>query len=238
MSEYELLQEAVVGGNEEAIKFLLENGVDPNKSNPESVLFQSVQSPAVLRILLDYGLDPNIQSNHGETALHHFYEYPDCLKILLERGADPNIPNGVDHTPIFYVHSLDCIKLLVEAGADVNHVSRFNATPLSWAVYFDTLDVVEYLLEVGANFPYGGFNVNIDKMRNYENQGVLFKFLWLMAKYKKLDDLKIVYHTTTTSCRIVDAIESVRWKESLVLLLGKSRLLPPDLVRYFSSYFI
>ena len=112
---------ALSGSNDKkvfiATKQLLELGANPNNgvgySNVSPILWITT-SPATLsskkslvKLLIDYGADLNIQDIEGSTILHilasESYLKPDVLeiaKILLENGADPKIRNYENKTAL------------------------------------------------------------------------------------------------------------------------------------------
>jgi ankyrin repeat protein len=44
---------------------------------------------ALVRLLLELGVDPNAESRHGHRALHNACEHVEVARLLLEHGADP-----------------------------------------------------------------------------------------------------------------------------------------------------
>lgn len=101
----------------ERIRFLLENGADPNlpdKTNGNTPLHNLCSfsiDPVIIRLLLQHGADPNIQNNEGETPLHRlaanifiFMQQPNLpyqasIDALLEGGANPHIRDEDRHLP-------------------------------------------------------------------------------------------------------------------------------------------
>ncbi|KAI0441961.1 hypothetical protein F4803DRAFT_521366 [Xylaria telfairii] len=43
------------------------------------------------------------------------------------------------------------MDMLITHGADVNAATRYSATPLTFAILFDMWDIVEFLLDHGAD---------------------------------------------------------------------------------------
>ena len=58
----------------------------------------------VKRLVVDCGVDPNIQDNNGDTPLHIAARRDYCVvvKLLLNHGADPTIRNKKGRTPRDY----------------------------------------------------------------------------------------------------------------------------------------
>ncbi len=56
----------------------------------------------IVRFLLDNGGDPNLQDKYGDTALTLacLSGHAGCVRILLQRGADRNITNDAGDTPL------------------------------------------------------------------------------------------------------------------------------------------
>ena len=139
-----------VKDKEKLLRFLVENGADPNMVAGDDVspLWNSCalsKSPELMKILLSLGADPNLQcpvegtmySPLGWCLLPDIDDDENELptpessvvkaKMLLKSGADPNIGLN-DFTPLMQTirycehneSALEILKLLIEKGADVN----------------------------------------------------------------------------------------------------------------------
>ncbi|KAJ4359516.1 uncharacterized protein N0V89_000071 [Didymosphaeria variabile] len=121
--------------NERLLRWFLDHGADPNKPN---------------RSL------PNSANNEILTPLAFAAEAPETfgLEILLSYGAN------MDDDAIFRAIAarshpekshVPHIRILVNHGADVNHRSRRWGTPLQYAIHAGRADIVEFLLDQGAD---------------------------------------------------------------------------------------
>ena len=118
----------------------------------------------------DYGITPLLQASRAGDA--------PMVDILLQAGADPARSHPEGETPLMAAAragSVPAARLLLTRGADVNAADSFqNATALMWASSEGHLEMVDLLLEAGANpnlqarvntlterhnadFPTGGF---------------------------------------------------------------------------------
>lgn len=93
----------------------------PKDSDPKEIAFIYAcmhGRTAVVKMLLDSGVDVNCCISYGQTGLHYaaYMGYPELMKFLLESGADPD---------------------LVE--------TQFNKTPIDWAVEVNELKAVSLL---------------------------------------------------------------------------------------------
>ena len=91
---------AIFGGQENAMRLLLERGADPNVIStsdlakvPPLGTAAFVRSAPLAQVLLDSGADPNGRGEGGFTALHSAAQNEDeeLARLLLERGADPSL---------------------------------------------------------------------------------------------------------------------------------------------------
>src|SRR5262245_57924434 len=89
---------AIFGGQDEAVRLLLERGADPNVVSTSEIAkvpplgtAAFAGSTPLARLLLDAGADPNVRGEGGFTALHSAAQNTDeeLARLLLERGADP-----------------------------------------------------------------------------------------------------------------------------------------------------
>jgi len=82
------------------------NGTDCRDADADS-LFNAVMFgnlAEVKRLVVDCGIDPNIQGFNGDTPLHFAARRDNCVvvKLLLNHGADPTIRNKKGRTPRDY----------------------------------------------------------------------------------------------------------------------------------------
>jgi ankyrin repeat protein len=135
-------------------------------------------NPAVVELLLAKSANVNARAARGQTALMWAVaqKHPEVVKVLLAHAADINarseswgevmslpphgyldynrsIPHGNDTALMFAarVGDLASAKLLVAAGANVNDEDAWGVGPAVLAAHSGFADVVEFLLEKGAN---------------------------------------------------------------------------------------
>ena len=94
------LEYSILFRNFEASKIYLENGANPNGDKIGIPLISAVikKSKKTIKLLLEYGADPNLLDNLGMGALHYSSSL-EIDRLLLEAGADSSIM-GFYGTPL------------------------------------------------------------------------------------------------------------------------------------------
>lgn len=91
----------------------------------------------------------------------------ELVRLLVDHGADPLVRNSDNETPLLAAagygwidgysqgrsnqERLETIKLLVSLGADVNWACDHGITPLMVAANFGVTDIIQYLVDQGAD---------------------------------------------------------------------------------------
>ncbi|KAI5810756.1 ankyrin repeat-containing domain protein [Pyronema omphalodes] len=114
-----------------------------------------------MRLLLQYGADPNKPHEDEGSALHWVLDlaYPHTrmekyVKLLLDYGADVNIRGPFGHTPLHTAaqhNDTTVIPLLIAYGAKLNAVDKYNCTPMNNAKGWGSLEAVKILQNYGAH---------------------------------------------------------------------------------------
>lgn len=101
-----------------------------------------------------------IDSRNGNsfTALHLAARngFANIVKFLIEAGANKNSAASQEHrqwTPIHYAAKhghVEAVKILIQSGVDKETKTGFGLTPLLISTEFGKLDLVKFLLSIGA----------------------------------------------------------------------------------------
>lgn len=155
---------AVLYGNFEIARMLLEKGLDPNE-NPEGsslplllALELGPRSIKMLGLLLDHGArieEENTSTEYRRTALARAAGKDDVniVKYLLKRGADVNHAGKNSHPPIYaatWSGNIDSVRVLLKAGADANALMVVN----NWRPVISAYNnpkIIRLLLKNGAD---------------------------------------------------------------------------------------
>ena len=70
---------------------------------------------------------------------------------MIEKGVDVNAKSIGGYTSLHWAQTLEVAKTLVEHGSDIESVDNDGYTPLIWHSEGGRVDIVKYLLSVGAN---------------------------------------------------------------------------------------
>lgn len=129
----------------------------PGGSTPlmYAVLYGDADS---VKMLLEAGADPNATNEAGATALLWAVDDLDKSRLLLKAGADANARSDDGRTPLLAatrrVGAADVVKLLLDHGAKASvtaHSYRGPTTPLRQAADQGDADVVRMLIDAGAD---------------------------------------------------------------------------------------
>ena len=140
-----------------------EDGLTPLMTVAQNKQTTPKQRAALTARLVRAGADVDAQSQNGHTALHFAVaaKNVDMFKVLANYKAQMNSCATGATSPLMLAVShghLCCIKKLVAAGADVNFRCRHPeyeevwADALTMAIGYDAFDMVDVLLQCGAEF--------------------------------------------------------------------------------------
>lgn len=161
------LQAAAYCGSAELVRVLLNAGANPNAPVPEYgeaplVAAARKKDVCLVTLLLDAGADVNVNQaskrDEDKTALQYAIEWGNAsiIEELLDAGAE--FSESTDSESVALIAAMKSgdmtqIKNLLDKGVDINSPSAKldGRTALSAAAGEDNLDLVRYLLSIGAD---------------------------------------------------------------------------------------
>jgi hypothetical protein len=111
---------------------LVRAGLDPDQSS--SVMYSQMymeRDEALLRIVIDAGVDLNRHMGHGQWYLFVRYDWPEELALLLDHGADIEVQDGTGYTPLMraaQVGDWPTVETLRSRGARTDHAGNDGRT--------------------------------------------------------------------------------------------------------------
>ncbi|CCF45200.1 ankyrin repeat and SOCS box protein [Colletotrichum higginsianum] len=134
------------------VDLMLDYGSDPNVKNREgkTALFETIMAARVdlLGALLDHGANPNLPGPK-HMLWPATYQAP-CLKVLLARGADSKKAPGNMELAVS-INNIESVRVLLAAGVSPNTKKDGIYTPLCTSIRDNRADILELLLENGAD---------------------------------------------------------------------------------------
>jgi len=114
----------------------------------EDVVYQG--DTEALKALVDAGMDVNLQNRYGWTPLHIAIRrnHRDMVEYLLDNGADIDRADAVGWTPLMESimdNMPELCALLVKRGADKSIANQRGATAMMLAKKFDRREMFQFL---------------------------------------------------------------------------------------------
>jgi hypothetical protein len=130
-----MLLEAVGEGDLKKAALLLDLNVDPNGNASGTTPIEAARDPAMLRLILRAGADPNLPNAYGGTRLHDAAQRSDveAARVLLDAGADPNREDASGATALDEARANggdEVEDLLLERGAVETEVTAETGRPV------------------------------------------------------------------------------------------------------------
>jgi ankyrin repeat protein len=157
------LTDAVRMNRAAVVRFLLDNGADPNLADglgdpPLLIAAKTWKKVDMLKLLLEKGADPNVGGQLENTPLIETARWggTELVTLLLAHGADVNKRGGLETTPLIAACTTrmagrtPTVKALLDAGADVTLENRFGSTALNAAKINKNEELVKFLTERGV----------------------------------------------------------------------------------------
>jgi ankyrin repeat protein len=133
---YQEIMQAIFKGDIAKFDSLVQHGIDFNvvtESDKWNLLHRSLVSvsipptPAIIRKLIDYGVDVNARDRYGNTPLHYAarLKSTELIEMLLDAGAEIDPVNKDGLTPLRLMLlskpvNLAAVELFLSRGANVN----------------------------------------------------------------------------------------------------------------------
>ncbi|KAK8933583.1 Potassium channel AKT1 [Platanthera zijinensis] len=149
---------AVIRGDDMLLHQLLRRGLDPsesdNKGHTALHLAASKGNENCVLLLLDYGADPNCRDSLGSVPLWEAIlgRHEPVIRLLIENGADLSKGDMAQYAcTAAEQNSIELLKDIVNYGCDVTLPRSDGNTALHLAVCEGNLEIVNFLLEQGAD---------------------------------------------------------------------------------------
>ncbi len=155
--------------DEAKLRLLLARGADAVKRQADgrTPLYQAVSignGTAIVKLLLEKGVDVNAVTATGETALMAAARNNlEAMRLLLEKKVNVNARNGAGGTALMAAAATgnaEAVRLLLDHGADAKLLTKKQDSALGAAATAGVEESVRLLLEHGAD-------VNVRDLRGY-----------------------------------------------------------------------
>jgi ankyrin repeat domain-containing protein 50 len=154
------LAHAVFEGHDISVKYMLDHGADPNLLvNYEPIICCAIRTNQhkCLKLLLDYGVNPNLNVCDEGPLLYMMLNHGDHESLQILLLYKPTIVRDEYRTvfhDLFNSNKLQCLLEYAQATnqlQDIDYPDEMGNTPLMRAVYRGYYDLVQLLLNYGAD---------------------------------------------------------------------------------------
>ncbi|RYA23946.1 ankyrin repeat domain-containing protein [Malaciobacter halophilus] len=139
-----------------SLKKLIFSGLDINHQDSQGwcILFETIVYNENIEAVLSLNPDIDLRDKKGRNALYWAIKYKNfkAVKLLISKGIDMYV------TPTLYaVHfavyndDVKMLKCLKNCDVDINYLDEINATALIYAVLYNKVHCVNYLINNNAN---------------------------------------------------------------------------------------
>jgi ankyrin repeat protein len=151
---------AVLGGDVEIVKLLINKGADVNKPNltGDSALHLATLkgNAAMVELLINKGAGLNILNSKGDHALHLAAGEGNAaiVKLLIDKGVTVDIKDSKGNTALHFaavMGNAEIVELLIAKGADLDKEDLQGNTALHIAAGEGRAEIVELLINKGAD---------------------------------------------------------------------------------------
>ncbi|KAJ3430802.1 molting protein mlt-4 [Anaeramoeba flamelloides] len=154
-SQNSALHYAILHGNIEMVKYLLDVGIDKELKNEQILTPLNMairkQKYEIVKLLLEKKCDPTSKNKNSLSSLHFAAQRGNhkILKMLLDlKGININMRDSHDRTAIYYsieANSLECIKLLAQRNALLNIRDDLQISPIHLSIMKNNDTIIRYL---------------------------------------------------------------------------------------------
>lgn len=162
---------AVLNRDIACLKLLLDFGADPNLLDPfgaPPLRYACDNRLEEAEVLLKYGADPNLSApNMSCLCWAILLDYKEMVQLMLHYSADANKDSKNDESAVVYAAKTskdpDILQELIDWGGNVNVKSQHGSTPLEEACRHKKVEIVDILLQNGAdpNLPGGEYPISL-----------------------------------------------------------------------------